>query len=70
MVIKENEIIDLSLTSEDKNSGHFTPVIDIKYGISVDYDVKNQEIFWTEANGPGQNNATLYRSNNNFPYIF
>ena len=61
MVIKENEIIDLNINSEDKNNGHFTPVVDIKYGISVDYDVKKQEVFWTETEGAGQTNATLYR---------
>ena len=61
MVIKENEIVDLNINSEDKNNGHFTPVVDIKYGISVDYDVKKQEVFWTETDGPGQTNATLYR---------
>ena len=61
MVIKENEIVDISIMSEDKSSGHFTPVVDVKYGISVDYDVKKQEVFWTETDSQGQTNATLYR---------
>ncbi len=69
MVIKENEIVDISIMSEDKSSGHFTPVVDVKYGVSVDYDVKKQEVFWTETEGEGQTNATLYRQVNDSHYV-
>ncbi|XP_040583657.2 LOW QUALITY PROTEIN: low-density lipoprotein receptor-related protein 2 [Lepeophtheirus salmonis] len=62
MVIKENQIVDLSLMPEDKSIGYFTPVVDIKYGVSVDYDIKNQEIFWVETEMGDQTNGTLYRT--------
>ena len=70
MVIEENEIVDISIMSEDKSSGHFTPVVDVKYGISVDYDVKKQEVFWTETDSQGQTNATLYRYVGGFGIAF
>ena len=47
---------------EDKSRGHFTPVVDVKLGVSVDYDVKDQVIYWTEVSGEKQNNGTLYKS--------
>ena len=62
MVIKENEIVDISLMQEDKSTGHFTPVVGIKYGHSVDYDIKNQEIYWTETEDGKQFNGTLFKT--------
>lgn len=63
MVIKENQIADISLTEKDKaNTGHFTPVVDVKVGVSVDYDAKNNDIFWVEVEAEGQFNGTLYRT--------
>ena len=49
MVIKKDQIADISITSEESSVGHFTPVIGIEYGVSVDYDVKTQEIYWVET---------------------
>ena len=63
MVIKDKQIIDLSLTSEDKSRGHFTPVVDVKFGLSLDYDMQEQTIYWTETEKSDQRNATLYKSN-------
>ena len=62
MVIKENEIVDISLMLEDKSTGHFTPVVGVKYGVSVDYDIDKNNIYWTETMDSKQMNGTLYKT--------
>ena len=47
---------------QDKSRGQFTPVVGLKYGISVDYDLENKEIYWTEVDSEGQENGTLYKT--------
>ena len=62
MVIKKDVIADISITSEESSAGHFTPVIGIEYGVSVDYDVKTQEIYWVETKNADESNGTLYKT--------
>ena len=62
MVIKKDQIADISITTEESSVGHFTPVIGLEYGVSVDYDTKNQEIYWVETTKKGQSNGTLYKT--------
>ena len=62
MVIKKDSIADISITSEESSVGHFTPVIGIEYGVSVDYDVKTQEIYWVETKNSDESNGTLYKT--------
>ena len=62
LVVKDNEIIDAQLMPQDKSRGQFTPVVGLKYGISVDYDLENKEIYWTEVDSEGQENGTLYKT--------
>ena len=68
LIVKDNQIIDASLMPEDKSRGQFTPVVGLKYGVSVDYDLENKEIYWTEVdaekqeNGLRNYNGTLYRT--------
>ncbi len=62
MVIKKDSIADISITSEESSVGHFTPVIGVEYGVSVDYDVKTQEIYWVETKNADESNGTLYKT--------
>ena len=62
MVIKKDQIADISIMSEETSVGHFTPVIGVDFGVSVDYDTKVQEIYWVETALEGQNNGTLYKT--------
>ena len=62
MVIKENQIADISLMAADQVTGHITPVIDVKVGTSVDYDIKNNDIYWVETDKENQDNGTLYKT--------
>ncbi len=62
MLIKKDQIIDISIMSEDKNAGHFVPVVGVKYGIAVDYDTKEQEVYWVETESKNQQNGTLYKT--------
>ena len=62
MVVKENEIADVSLMPDNKETGHFTPVVGVKNGICVDYDNKYKNIYWVETEQEGQTNGTLYQT--------
>lgn len=62
LVIKEDQIIDVSIMHEDKSRGHFTPVVDVKLGVAVDYDIDQQEIYWTEIEEERQTNGSLFRT--------
>ncbi len=63
LVAQKNRIGDLSLTPSDKNRGYFTPVVNVKEVLSIDFDAQKQIIYWTEVEKEGQNNGTLYKSN-------
>ena len=39
-----------------------TPIVDLKYGQSVDYDAKEQIIYWVEKEDKDDINGTLYFS--------
>ena len=60
MVMKEKQIVDISLMRDDKSTGHFTPVVDLKQGVSVDYDTKEQVIYWTEIHWQNSTNSAKY----------
>ena len=63
MVVKKSQIVDISVTPEDdSNRGHITPIVDLKYGKSLDYDEKEQKIYWVETAGEDDNNGTLFMS--------
>jgi len=63
MVVKNSQIVDLSVMPEDESVGHITPIVDLKIGKSVDYDSSQQTIFWTELENEKDKNGTLYYSN-------
>ena len=64
MVVKKSQIVDISVTPEDEsNRGHITPIVDLKYGRSLDYDEKEQKIYWVETDSKDDDNGTLYMAN-------
>ena len=66
MVIKKDQIADISIMTDEKSVGHFVPVIGLEYGVSVDYDTKTQEVYWVETKSEGQDNGTLYKTRYSF----
>lgn len=62
MVVKKSQIVDISVMPDDRSIGHLTPIVDLKYGQSVDYDTQEQLIYWTETENKDDNNGTLFMS--------
>ena len=63
IVVKKSQIVDISTNpDDDSNKGHITPIVDLKYGQSVDYDAKEQVIYWVEKDDKDAINGTLYFS--------
>ena len=62
MVVKKTQIVDVSVMPDDTATGHLTPVVDLKVGVSVDYDTNNHVIYWTEIENKDDKNGTLYMS--------
>ena len=58
MVVKKTQIVDISVMPEDEAIGHLTPIVDLKFGQSVDYDTSKQMIYWTEMENLGDKNGT------------
>ena len=40
-------------------AGHLTPVVGAKHVTSVDYDRKNNTLFWVELDADGSDNVSL-----------
>lgn len=49
MLVKGAQIIDVSLTPGDNTAGFLTPIVGIDNGLQIDYDRKNNVIFWVEG---------------------
>ena len=62
MVIKGKQIVDVALSPEDKRSGYLTPIVDLKYGTSIDYDTTTHTVYWTEMEKEDDVNGTLFMS--------
>ena len=62
MVVKKTQIVDISVMPEDEAIGHLTPIVDLKFGQSVDYDTSKQMIYWTEMENKNDINGTLFMS--------
>ena len=63
IVVKKNQIVDISSNpDDDANRGHITPIVGLGVGQSVDYDAKEQVIYWVEMGSKGDTNGTLYFS--------
>ncbi|KAK9880927.1 hypothetical protein WA026_013260 [Henosepilachna vigintioctopunctata] len=59
MVIKRSQLIDVSLIPGDSSAGYFSPVVGVENGIQIDYDRKNNVIYWIEDKD-NDNNYTVF----------
>lgn len=61
MLIKGNQIIDISLGSDGGNS-YMTPIVGVENGRVLDYDRVNGDLYWVEGQDT-QDNGTVYKYN-------
>lgn len=59
MLMKGSQIIDVSLTPGDNTAGFLTPIVGIDNGIQIDYDRKNNVIFWIEGKEDDDENVSI-----------
>ncbi|ODN01841.1 Low-density lipoprotein receptor-related protein 2 [Orchesella cincta] len=61
MLIKGNQIIDISLSAEGTNS-YMTPIVGVENGRVLDYDRVNGDLYWVEGSDATEN-GTIYKFN-------
>jgi low density lipoprotein-related protein 2 len=61
MVMKATQIVDLSLTPNEKSVGYFTPVIGVENGYDFDYDKQEGFIYWVQLREDDKENGTLFK---------
>lgn len=49
VLVKETQIIDVSLLPGDKTSGYMVAIVGIENGIQIDFDRKTETLFWVEG---------------------
>lgn len=60
MLMKANQLIDISLTPDDKSSGQIVPIIGIENGYDFDYDKQEGSIYWIQLADEDKENGTIY----------
>lgn len=60
MVMKGSQIVDVSLTPDDKSTGFLTPVVGLDSGIQIDYDRKKETLFWVQGKQDDDENCTIF----------
>ncbi|KAG0730038.1 Low-density lipoprotein receptor-related protein [Chionoecetes opilio] len=62
MVMKGSQIVDISISKPDDKgtAGFLTPIVGLENGLEVDYDRKNERIFWIEGISKDSENGTIY----------
>ncbi|XP_056632979.1 low-density lipoprotein receptor-related protein 2 isoform X2 [Diorhabda sublineata] len=60
MVMKGTQIVDVSLTSGEESTGYITPIVGIEHGVQIDYDRKNNLIYWLESKDEQGENCTIW----------
>ncbi|KAJ8924543.1 hypothetical protein NQ315_000691, partial [Exocentrus adspersus] len=60
MLMKGSQIIDVPLTPGDSSTGFITPIVGIENGVQIDYDRKNNLIFWVESKDEQAENCTIW----------
>ena len=63
MVMKTTQIVDLSLTPNEKSVGFFTPIIGIENGYDFDYDKQQGYTYYIQLREDDKENGTLYKIN-------
>ena len=61
MVMKTTQIVDLSLTPNEKSVGFFTPIIGIENGYDFDYDKQQGFTYYIQLREDDKENGTLYK---------
>ncbi|KAJ8966731.1 hypothetical protein NQ317_010603 [Molorchus minor] len=61
MLMKGTQIIDVSLTPGDNSGGYITPIVGIENGVQIDYDRKNNMLFWVESKDEEGENTKQHR---------
>lgn len=61
MVMKGSQLVDLSLTPNDKSTGFFTPVIGIENGFDFDYDKQQGNLYFTTLREDDRENGTIFK---------
>ena len=56
--MKGSQIIDVSLTPDDKTSGFLVPIVGIENGIQLEFDRKTETLFWVEGKEDDDENVS------------
>lgn len=57
------QIIDVSLTPEDKTTGHIIPIVGVEGGSQIDYDTETKSLFWVEGVKINEEDETINTEN-------
>lgn len=49
LVMRGNQIIDVSLKPGDKTTGNIVPIVSVEGGTQVDYDTETKSLYWVEG---------------------
>ncbi|KAJ8943773.1 hypothetical protein NQ318_011985, partial [Aromia moschata] len=60
MLMKGSQIVDVSLNPGDNSAGFVTPIVGVENGVQIDYDRKNNIIFWVESKDEEGENCTIW----------
>ncbi|XP_049818680.1 low-density lipoprotein receptor-related protein 2 [Aethina tumida] len=60
MVMRGSQIFDVPINSGDNSLGYVTPIVGIEHGVQIDYDRKNNAIFWVESKDDNEENCTVW----------
>lgn len=61
MIMKTTQIVDQSLTPNEKSVGYFTPIIGVDNGYDFDYDKQQAFIYYIQLNEEDKENGTLFK---------
>lgn len=59
MVMRGSQIFDVPINSGDNSLGYVTPIVGIEHGVQIDYDRKNNAIFWVESKDDNEENVNI-----------
>ena len=61
MIMKTTQIVDQSLTPNEKSAGFFTPIIGVENGYDFDYDRAEGFIYYVQLREDDKENGTLFK---------
>lgn len=60
LLMKQTQLVDLSLNPSDKTSGFITPIIGIENGYDFDYDKQENMIYWIQLTEQDKENVRQF----------